>query len=211
MTTELEIVNHMLTTLGLRKTSTLTTGHPAVIQAVSILESVDVDFQGIGWWFNKEYGLTLNPDNNGHIIVPTEALSFSIVASTLQASGPIAKSRYVKRGTKIYDSIDHTLVHTGSLICDLTLQIDIADLPAQAASYLKHKAGEVIYVDDDGDAQKMQRLEERSASAWQILKAEQMRVLATNALDSPVAQQLRYRIRTGGGNTNAMYPGGSLS
>jgi len=211
VTTKLEIVNHMLTTVGVRKTASLVSTHPAVQQAISILESVDVDFQGRGWWFNREYALTLSEDGDGHVAVPADTLSFSIVASTLQANGPIAKARYVKRGTEIYDAVDHTFVIGSSLEADIVLQIEIPDMPSQAASYLKHLAAEAMYVDDDGDPLKMQRLKDRVTIAWQQLRAEELRVLATNALDSPIAQQLRYRIQTGSGSVNPMYPGGRIS
>ncbi len=208
MTTRLEIVNHMLGVTGQAHVSTLETTHPTVVQAIAALVSVDTDFQSPGWWFNRENDITLSENIDGEVIVPTAALEFTVTHPVLQAQTPANKARYVKRGTRLYDNYEHTYNIGQSIRADLIMQIAIEDLPGAAAVYLKHLAAETFYVDDDGDNQKADRLKMRRLEAWAQLKAAELRAIATNALDSPMAQQLNYRINQSGTSSNPMYPGG---
>ena len=207
MATKLELVNHLLQVNGERGTPTLVSNHPSVKNAVQALDGYNSDFQGMGWWFNTNQQQKLTPDADGHILLPEECLSFRVTFYTAAYSGVISKSRYVTRGNKVYDSILNTNVFTGPITADIVLLLDIEDLPPTAAAYLKHKAAQEYYLDDDGDTAKVDRLGQRTTFAWHNLKAEQLKVENTNALDSPAAQALNYRIGSGY-SRNPMWPGG---
>ena len=208
MDSKLDLVNHLLQVVGERRVLSLETGHPSVVQAVQALESYNKDFQGLGWWFNKNRNVTLVPNNRGEIYVPPEALGFSIVQGKLQYEQSAEKLRYARRGGRVYDTWQNTYNIGHSLVADLIILLDVEDLPQVAASYLKHSAAQNYYVDDDGDNSKADRLAERTMLAWHSLKAAQLKAEATNALDSPEAQRLRYRIGQMGAASNPMYPGG---
>lgn len=208
MISKLDIVNHMLKNVGLRKVNTLEGENPNVVQAEASLDGTDVDFQSPGWWFNKEYNLKLVVNNRGEIIIPDGSLEITIAHDTLSASGPNAKSRYVKRGNKLYDAIDHTFEINKSVYVDIVTQIPIDDMPAVASSYLKHMATWEYFVADEGDQIKAKELEKQMTRAWGKLQAASLKALNTNALDSPAAAKLMYRIRNGGTNTNPNFPGG---
>lgn len=208
MFNELDIVNAMLAVNSLRAVSTLETLHPDVAQARTSLRGSNLDFQAIGWWFNKEFDLKLVVDNNGHIILPQDTIDVQISASVLARSSPDLKRRYVRRGGKMYDAIAHTFEIDQSLYVDLTVNVDYEDLPAIAAVYLKKYAVYRYFADDDGDQIKAKTLIEDRDRAWGFLQAKQLQVLGVNALDSPAAAELNYRIRQQGMATNPNFPGG---
>lgn len=214
MVTRLEIVNHMLFTVGEAVHVTLDTQHPSILQAEAILDSVDGDFQGRGWWFNVENGLVLAQDDQGHVIIPENSLSVEVVTCpywnlyTPGIPNNYNRARYAVRGQKLYDTMLHTYEINAPLTVNVVIRQPIPDLPHNAATYLKHKAAEAMYTADDGDKLKMDRLEVRTVEAWHLLKAEELKVANLNALNSPAAAQLRYRGVQYSGSTNPLYPGG---
>jgi hypothetical protein len=208
MYTELEIVNAMLAVNSLRIVTTLETLHPDVVQAREALTSVNKDFQTLGWWFNKEDNMKLLPALNGEIIFPQSALDVQINAALLASSPPRAKSRYVQRGGKFYDNVEHTYDIGKPLYVDVVTYLPVTDLPSIAAVYLKKYATWKYFADDDGDQIKVRTLAEERDRAWGFLIAKQLSHLGTNVLDSPAAASLNYRIRQLGMASNPNFPGG---
>lgn len=209
MITKLDVVNHMLVAVGITKVNTLETQDDDVVQIIASLESTDIDFQSTGWWFNKEHQVPLVVNPSGEIVIPQDNLEIIITHNVLNALTPNSKMRYVARGGLIYDSIDHTFAINRTLYVDLVTQLDISDMPAVASSYLKHLATWIFFVADDGDIVKAKELEKLVTKSWANLQRAQLKALGTNALDSPFAAQLSYRIRQSGqGATNPNYPGG---
>jgi hypothetical protein len=70
-----------------------------------------------------------------------------------------------------------------------------------------HRAALNMYMNDDGDTFKTDKLEQRSILAWQALRAAEMKAIAVNALDSPSARTMQIGMGT---RYNPMYPGGRL-
>lgn len=182
------IINSMLSVIGESGVSASTSTHPSVQTASRILDAEDLDFQQAGWWFNREYKLTLVQDADGRVAVPAAALECSI--SNIQCKLPVEKLRYTRRGNFIYDTYKHTNVIERSLDVDLIVRLSIDALPSAAASYILHKARETMYIDDDGDTFKTQILQQETVKAWARLQAVKLRIEATNALDTPYAQTL---------------------
>lgn len=208
MISKLDVVNHMLKTVGLRKVSTLEGQNPNVIQAEASLDSTNTDFQSQGWWFNKEFNLKLVVNNRDEIIIPDGNLEITITHDTLSGLSPTEKQRYTKRGNRLYDTIAHSFEIGQSVYVDLVTQVEIEDMPAVASSYLKHLATWEYFVADDGDQIKARELEKMKDQAWARLQAAQLKALNTSALDSPAAAQLLYRIHQSGTPTNPNWPGG---
>lgn len=179
----------MLSVIGESGVSSTTSTHPSVQAASRILDIEDVDFQQVGWWFNKEYRLKLVPNSEGRVAVPASALDVSI--ADLLYKTPLEKTRYTRRGNFIYDTIKHTNVLNESIYVDLTLHIDIDDLPSVASSYIMHKARQAMYIDDDGDSFKTNELKEATEIARQKFNAEHLKKTGANALDNPTARALR--------------------
>lgn len=194
MDQELDIVNAILRANGEAITPTLATQHPSVIQAKDLLASNNLDFQSRGWWFNRERYLKLLPDNAGKIILPNETLQFQQTQQNLNIRNGVHKERYVDRGKTVYDNLNHTYVISDAIYADLILLRPVNELPAIAASYLKHLCREAVVIDDDGDQVKVDRITNQKAEAWHRLYSHELKTTGQNALDSPAAQQLRYRI-----------------
>lgn len=207
MATKLELVNHLLQVTGERRTVSLDTGNPSVIQAEQALDSYNEDFQTKGWWFNTNKAQTLTHNNAGEILLPPSILEFTVTAARLDWSQPMEKTRFVRRGNRLYDSWNNTYNIGHAVVGDLVIRLEIEDLPAVAQQYLKHYAAEQYCIDDDADNIKVDKLSQRSMLAFHRLKAAEMKAEATNALDSPSAQQLRYRMGQTQGY-NPMLPGG---
>lgn len=208
MGTKLDIVNHLLQVTGERATSTINMSNPSVRQAVSAIDGYNVDFQNKGWWFNTNQQQKLLPTvPDGEVLLPEECVSFRVTFYQNAYNGVRAKSQFVRRGGRIYDNINNTYKLDTYIIADLVMQLDIEDLPPVAFTYLKHKAAQEYYLDDDGDVGKVDRLQQRTMEAFHSLKAEALKVENTNALDSPAAQQLLYRIGNGY-SRNPVWPGG---
>ena len=191
MYTELEIVNHLLQVAGEDQTATLDTSHPAVVAARQALAGYNKEFQGSGWWFNKEFGVKLLPNDEGRVAIPSNMLSFQVTRCLLQPSSPACQARFVRRGNWVYDTVKHTNVIGMAVWADLITLLDIADLPANAGTYLKHLAAQRYFVDTDGDLQQARELENRLMRAWAQFRDEQLRVTGANALNGYTGRRMR--------------------
>ncbi len=203
-----QIINHMLRVLGEGGASYDMSLHPTVQLCNGTLDTVAEEVLGKGWWFNKEYGLRLVPDNRGEIIVPPDALDISLHA--VSNMNVREKSRYVRRDNRLYDTYEHTYTLNRDILVDTIMKQEINDLPSVMQTYIQHKAAETVFLDEDGDVQKLSKLEQRTAFAWQALQAAQLKNLATNALDGTFARSLQSGWRGSGGGTNPNYIGGRL-
>lgn len=208
MPTRPQIINHMLRVLGEGGASYDMSNHPTVQLCNGALDSVSSEVQGKGWWFNKEYGLVLLPDNRGEVIVPPEALDMSISGVANMSSQN--KSRYVRRNNRIYDTQAHTFILNRQVTVDTIMLMDINDLPSVMQTYIQHKAAETVFLDEDGDVQKLSKLEQRTAFAWQALQAAQLKNISTNALDGTFAQSLAGGWRGAAGSRNPNFIGGRI-
>lgn len=208
MPTRPQIINHMLGVLGEGGVSYDMTLHPTVQQCNGTLDITSADMQGRGWWFNKEYGLKLLQDNNGEVLVPANALDMT-VASVVNM-GPSEKLRYVRRDNRIYDAVEHTYNIGRPVAINATMLLEINDIPSVAQTYIMHVAAANIFLDQDGDIQKYGKLQERVSLAWQALQAQQLKNIATNALDGTVARELASGWRPAGQGRNPNFIGGRL-
>lgn len=201
-----QIIDTMLATVGESGVSSTLTTHPSVQTALRLFDVVNIEFQGRGWWFNTELSLKLVPDIEGKVSLPADTLELRI--SHLAAQPVTEKARYVRRGGFIYDAIEHTAVIDKALTVDISTLLDVADLPPVAAVYLLRKACEEIYIDDDGDTFKTEKLERRRLEAWAALKAMELKTLAVSAMDSPAVKAMNYRLGLGFSTPNTRLIGG---
>lgn len=207
MITRDNIIDAMLATIGEGGVSTLYSQHPSVLTAKRILDTENTTFQTRGWWFNTEYNFLIVPDQLGRIELPTNTLLFE-VTNVNRMNNPAEKIRYAQRGTFVYDTYLHTNEINTSLAVNFVQGIAINDMPAVAANYLKAKAEERMYVNDDGDPIKTEKLERYRLEAWQMLRAQEIRILGANGLDSPISQNLRAGYN-GGSVGSYIYGGGT--
>lgn len=199
MTTQLEVLNHVIGVVGETAVSSISSQHPTAQAALKTIQRVSKQFQLRGWWFNREYKLELSPDTNGQIILPS---------TTLKVDPSDTSLNYVWRGRKLYDPQNHTYNIGAQVQVNLTLQLPTEELPEAAAMYLMHKAAYDFYVADDGDESKSKALLFEVQTAWAALSAQQLQMSNVNAKNRPVSAYLRAGIHQNGGSFNPNYPGG---
>ena len=135
-TTELEAVNTIISTIGEAPVSTLENNSlEDVTAAKNILDETIVDVQTVGWNFNKEYDFKINPDTDGFVNIPANA-----VYADSSNRGKTADKDIVIRGTKLYDRENQTFTFTDSQHVDLILILPWDDLPQPARRYCTIKA-----------------------------------------------------------------------
>ena len=152
-----------------------------------------------GWWFNTEYDLKLQPNESGAIIIPQ---------GTLYVQPLEPHSKLTKRGTKLYDPVNHTFNIGQEISVNVILKLEVEDLPETAAMFLMHKAAYDFYVNDDGDETKSNRLNMEVGRSWAELQSEQLTQLKVNAKNKPAVQLLRSGMIQQGGSYNPNWPGG---
>lgn len=199
MTDTLEILNHMLGVVGESPVSSSSSNHPSALSAMVTLNRILKEFQNKGWWFNRDYSVVLSPNVSGEVIVP---------AGTLKLDSIDLNSTLVRRGTRMYDPVNHTYNIGYTVTVDLVVQLTVDELPEAAATYMKHKCAYDFYVADDGDSEKANRLLLEVNNAWAALQQEELRNTDVNALKRPVSLHLRAGIRQPGQSYNPNYPGG---
>ena len=195
MITQLEILNHVLGVVGETPVTSADSNHPTALSATVTINRVDKEVQSFGWWFNTEYALTLLPDAQGEIVLPQNTLEVDPVAT---------RSALVRRGSKLYDPVNHTFNIGVSVAVNIVLRLPIEDLPVTAASYIQHRCAYDYYVSDDGDETKSNRLEKEMDKAWARFQKEMLKVTNVNALDREAVALLQSRLQRGGYRTGIL-------
>lgn len=135
-TTRLEAVNIMLGAIGEAPVSSLeNTELEDVAVAENILNETTVDVQTTGYNFNSEYNFKIDPDVDGNINVPNNA-----VFCDVSNRGTTPDKDVVMRGERLYDREDQTFTFTDSLYVDLILILAWDDLPQPCRRYITVKA-----------------------------------------------------------------------
>lgn len=201
-----DIINHMLRTIGERGVSYTQSQHPTVQTCNAVLDGEDLEFQQKGWWFNTEHDFSLAPDPAGEVHLPPKMLQFK--PTNVGFMSKREKVRYTQRDGKLYDTIQHTYNIGKYVNVTLVVAIGIDDLPPVARNYLKHKAAERMYLDDEYEEGKLQKLAEHRLRAWHDVMSEQFRATGMNALDSPAAQNLMSGLAPGALRRNPNFIGG---
>lgn len=208
MPTRAQIINHMLRVLGEGGVSYDQALHPTVQTCNDTLDTVNEEEQGKGWWFNREIALKLVPDNRGQIILPTNTLDMRL--TDVDRWSVSQKNRYTFRDGMVYDMLDHTFDLTDAVYVDCIVLLDVDHLPQPMQNYIQHKAAETVFLNGDGDTQKLTKLERRTALAWQTLQAANLKNISVNAHDRTSVQVLNSGWRPSISGRNPNYIGGRV-
>ena len=133
--TELSAVNSILGSIGQSPVTTLNYENPEVSYIYNILTEVNKDVQNEGWHFNTEYHIETEPDANGYLTVPANALRYDIHDGLKDRTKDV-----VMRNGRLYDLVDHTDVFTGTLYLDLVTLYKFEDLPNVFQRYITYRA-----------------------------------------------------------------------
>lgn len=138
--TKLDAVNQMLASIGQSPLNTLTGRLPkdaasALLQLDSVLREVLTK----GWSFNTDKEFPLNPDVNGHILVPSNALWLD---------PEDRKQDYIQRWdngvAKLYDREEHTFVINKTVKCRIVWGYEFEEIPQAARHYIAMRAGRIF-------------------------------------------------------------------
>ena len=177
--TELEAVNLILRNMGEVSINSLINPPLDASEALKTLEEVSFDVQKRGWYFNTET-MTLSPDHNGNILLPSNLLHVETVASSRGIPVTV-------RDGKLYRLTPFNNGNTfeGPVAVKLILGLAYNELPASARSYIALRAARVVQVRTVGDAMTADEDNRDETMALAELKAEQLaasKLTLTNAL-----------------------------
>ncbi len=181
MRSKLDVVNDALSAVGFQRVASLDSRYPAFVKALNVYERVSNTVQMTGWWFNRSQ-ITLNPDNNGKILVPSKAAA--VVPSD---------SRYSLRDRYLYDLKERTDVIGKSVSCTIIETLDHEDVPPTAMEYIARRTVYEHYLDEEGGEPKLTRYERAAMVAWQRLKQEELRHTKVNFLNAKSVQGMTRR------------------
>lgn len=157
VSTELDAVNQILTSVGQAPVTTLDLQNPEVSIALTTLREVNKQVQSEGWIFNTERGYELTPDSvTNYIAFPTNALS---IDTNIDKYG----STYdpIRRDGKLYDRLNHTYEWNTSVLCDITWLFQFTDVPPIVQQYITARAARLVATKMIGDQEINKLLQEQ--------------------------------------------------
>lgn len=185
---KLEVLNHVLDVMNEDAVSTVSSTLPTAQRAMRVIDRSTKKLQKRAWWFNADYNITLNASVSGEVIIPDNATIVDFNRN----------DKYVQRGNRVYDPVNHTFIIGSNIVLVRLVQaFDLADLPEQAAEYIKHLSAQTMYEDDDGDGSKIVTLTRRTMDAWADFNREHLKQSRVNSKNNPNVLLLRV------GNTQA--------
>lgn len=147
VSTELDAVNQILSSVGQAPVTTLDLQNPEVAIVLNTLREVNRMVQAEGWTFNTERHYELTPDTlTGEIVFPFNALSIDT-----NRQSHYADYDPVRRDGKLYDRYNHTFVWTKPIDADIIWYFDFTDIPPAIQQYITARAARLCAVKMVGD------------------------------------------------------------
>ena len=147
VSTELDAVNQILSSVGQAPVTTLDLQNPEVSIVLNTLREVNRQVQAEGWIFNTERHYELSPDSEtNEILYPFNLLQ-------IDTNQELHKGTYdvVRRGNKLYDRQNHTFEFTNSIFADVTWYFDFTDIPPAIQTYITARAARLCATKMIGD------------------------------------------------------------
>ena len=157
VSTELDAVNQILSSVGQAPVTTLDLQNPEVSIVLNTLREVNRQVQSEGWIFNVERNYELTPDETTkEILYPSNMLQ--IDANVHQHRGDYD---LVRRSGKVYDRLKHTYQFEKKICADITWYFDFTDVPPAIQTYITARAARMCAVKMVGDDDLYQLLTEQ--------------------------------------------------
>lgn len=129
---KLDAVNDILSAIGEPPVTELPSGVPDADLAEDFLDRIERKTQARGWWFNRESEVPLEPDADGHVILPTDILRWEPC---------VPDERYFIRAGRLYSPKEKTDVFAEAIKLNVVYQIEWTDLPLVFQEYAVASAG----------------------------------------------------------------------
>ena len=138
VTSKLEAVNTMLTSIGEIPVSSITSATTNDVSiAIQILDHVSREVQSRGWFFNTDINYSLVPNNSNQIALPANALRVELAESS-------RLHNYVERNRKLYDRVNNTYTITNTVKVNIVFLLDFEELPEVARHYVMIRASRIF-------------------------------------------------------------------
>jgi hypothetical protein len=136
-----------------------------------------------GYWFNT-FKITLYPDSNGEVAVPSDTLSFTpdITAA-------------IVRGKRLFNPASMTYEFDGPVAGTLITRVAFDELPESAASLVWYSTLVDAYVTDIGMESSVNEWRSQAAQADARMTAEHLRNMRYSTAASPRFQRIRRALR----------------
>lgn len=171
----LTVINDMLGTMGEAPLNAIDDPHPYRAAGVSILNTVNREFQARGWWFNRE-ALTLQPGGlDSSIYLPGDAISVRT-----------ENRNYVQRYRRLYNLDGGTYVFDQAQDVTIVRLIAFEETPELYAAYAASEAVMRFQRRYDGDSDKSRQLAREVMDARMAANAEETRQVKANLIESNV-------------------------
>jgi hypothetical protein len=138
VTSKLEAINTMLTSIGEIPVSSITNATTNDVSiAIQILDHVSREVQARGWFFNTDINYSLIPNNSNQIELPANALRVEL------ADG-YRRHDFVERNRKLYDRVNNTFSITDNVKVNIVFLLDFSELPEVARHYILVRASRIF-------------------------------------------------------------------
>ena len=157
VSTELDAVNQILSSVGQAPVTTLDLQNPEVSIVLNTLREVNRQVQGEGWIYNTERSYELVPDSTSkEILYPSNMLQ---IDTNVEAH----RNEYdvVRRNGKLYDRLKHTYQFTENVKADVVWLFDFTDIPPAIQAYITARAARMCAVKMVGDRELQALLQEQ--------------------------------------------------
>ena len=157
VSTELDAVNQILSSVGQAPVTTLDLQNPEVSIVLNTLREVNRQVQAEGWIFNTEREYELTPDEiTKEILYPSNMLQ-------IDANVRQHKSDYdlVRRNGKVYDRLNHTFEFDDPIQVHVTWSFDFSDVPPAIQTYITARAARMCATKMIGNGDLYQLLAEQ--------------------------------------------------
>lgn len=171
----LTVINDALGTMGEAPLNAVDDPHPFRAAVVSILNTVNREFQARGWWFNRET-LTLSPSGLDYgIYLPGDAISVRT-----------DNANYVQRYRRLYNVVEGTYRFEKDVDVTIIRLIPFEQSPELFAAYAAAEAVMRFQKRYDGDSTKTRQLADERDRARIEANAEETRQVKANLIESNV-------------------------
>jgi hypothetical protein len=157
VSTELDAVNQILSSVGQAPVTTLDLQNPEVSIVLNTLREVNKQVQAEGWIYNTERSYELVPDSTSkEILYPSNMLQ---IDTNVEAH----RNEYdvVRRNGKLYDRLKHTYQFTENVKADVVWLFDFTDIPPAIQAYITARAARMCAVKMVGDRELQALLQEQ--------------------------------------------------
>jgi hypothetical protein len=147
VSTELDAVNQILSSVGQAPVTTLDLQNPEVSIVLNTLREINKQVQSEGWIFNTELDYEMIPDST------TNEIAYPYNVLQMDANVDKHKNDYdlVRRSGKLYDRLNHTYQFTETIHVDLVWYFDFTDVPPAIQAYITARSARMCATKLIGD------------------------------------------------------------